>query len=98
MSSGSKELLLVLGFLLSKGYLNNLVAEELISTPFNTNLDLYLFSQDNFQENYLEMFSLRDENDLLSCMEWLKGRIIINERIQRDYEEKAEEIKEKVGV
>lgn len=87
MSSGSRELLIALAYLISKDELNNIVLDEIKNTPldnsyeFQTNLNMK--NQKNLNISYDKQ--CKTTKDCEQLIKWLEGKISYNKQLSKEY-------------
>lgn len=93
-SSGSRELLLAITFIIAKD-LPNLINEEIKQSPFDDSFSL--IDLDNIDIHKPEVPNMMSESDMKNYIMWLKGRTQQNKKMTEEYDTQISKIYEKVG-
>ncbi|XP_018569533.1 uncharacterized protein C14orf80 homolog [Anoplophora glabripennis] len=93
-SSGSRELLLAIAFIIAKD-LSNLINEEIKQSPFDDSFSLIDLEDVAIQKP--EVPNMMGDTDMKNYIMWLKGRTRQNKKMTKEYETQITKIYEKLN-
>ncbi|KAF5304933.1 hypothetical protein FQR65_LT00817 [Abscondita terminalis] len=86
MSSGSRELLLAVAYLLAQNYLNKNVMKIVSNSLFNSNIKFEDDNEINTPSKYtFDLDQIKTEDDVENALKWIDGQIAYNEREYQEY-------------